>query len=95
MEKCLVELLLVCWFDPSNVYVNLEVELPIDSAVVRYVEGERVDNRMGIAELGILWPTRNDSLTFRLVGRHRSLLSTGSDHGENMLVFGTTWFFGR
>lgn len=92
--NCLINLLAICVFDPSNVYVSASLAAPITEAH-HDGEGHWCNDRwcpgpVGMAEIGVIveLPER---LEVRYGIRHESMAFIFNDRGQEYLFAEVSW----
>lgn len=96
--NCLLQLVALCVFAPSNVYVRTELNFAITDShqtIGQWGEGEWCRTRWcsgptGLIRLGVVAPVSN-SLTFEYGVMHSSRINTDTDRGYESVFASVTW----
>ncbi len=92
--NCLINLLALCVFDPSNVYVTAEILAPINEAHADG-EGRWCNNRwcpgpVGEVRVGVAVDFSR-TIEIRYGIRHESMLTVMNDRGQESMFLQLTW----
>lgn len=92
--ECLIHLMALCVFDPSNVYATAEVLTPVNDAH-RDGEGRWCRNRWCPGPVGALTVGMRVALTegweLHYGLRHESMLLISNDRGQESVFMQLTW----
>jgi len=97
---CLLLVLQLCLFDPTNLYLTAGVESTFSTDwTYRIQTGElnggvltrEIDQDFGVVDVGLIIPSRDGRWVGDIGVRHRSFLSTGSDDANYSWYAEVTW----
>jgi len=89
MSDCIIQLALICLFDPANVSLTGEALWKVDGDYDFYYAGEVYDGWHGSLKLAVDVPV-TPTFTMHYGFEHRSYLSAG-DRGYETANVGFTW----